>query len=616
MIGALSCYASSPPRFGSAGGAIFASALHPIVPEDAYDAGPEAEGSYLFVGDVRIDNRSELQNRLCISPAEVKTLSDSSLLFRAWQRWDRRCLDWIVGNFAFALYDYDRRCLLLVRDHLGYCPLFFAQDGSVVAFASMPQGLLAVPHFRKGFDEGVLAFAVAGYRPENGSTYFRGIRAVGPGEIVEISSNAVTRSSYWAPSLEPMALGTPDAYVPIYRELLTSAVNASVRRTQGPLAVHLSSGLDSSAVAATAAKCDGGNGPIIAFTAAPGPSFQEPAMRHRFADESEAAGRIASAHGMQHRVCRSSRSGYDYIRNAVASSQEPVANHVNLDWFEQIGESARAIGAGTLLDGDIGNHAIHAGGLPSLADLLGAGRFRQWWSEARKLAAGPNVRWRGILLNSFEPWLPGAARRFVYRKFQHCVPRSRSAFLSRKWIEKFGPEIDAQFFVPRSANVAKDRLAGLLRWDGGVHRKGVLARHGVDVRSPLGDRRLVEFSLRLPPEALLHDGEDRPLARRALADRLPSEILNASKRGYQSADWNDFVDPARLRETVARLKTSPLARDLIDFERIEGLLDNWPRSGTHRYDLFEQMAVDLPNAVAVGEFIQFHERNFPPSAAS
>ena len=94
----------------------------------------------------------------------------------------------------------------------------------------------------------------------------------------------------------------------------------------------------------------------------------------------------------------------------------------------------------------------------------------------------------------------------------------------------------------------------------------------------------------------------RPLARRALRDRLPAEVLDATSRGYQGADWFEQFDVGQIRGMVEEIAANDTVRDLIDIEKMHRALDQWPRS-FEGFDVYQRLALDLPMAVGTGLFI-------------
>jgi asparagine synthase (glutamine-hydrolysing) len=602
MLRAQRRYGTNRPFIRGFDEAAFGIDLCPTVPEDSFDRQPWREGDHLLVADIRLDNRDELIRSLGMSHSEAVQSADSEIFLHAWRRWGKDSLRRIVGDFAMALFDRSTHTLYLARDPVGERPLFFSCNAHKVAFASMPTGILSLPAFRRGFDLLSLASAAGDIRPPDDRTYFESVHRVLPGQLVTVNATGVRTSNYWSPERTELKLGCPDEYAEAYRGVLEEAVKPRLRRLSGPVAAHLSSGLDSSAVASTAAQLNPAE-QVLAFTAAPALGFRGINPRGRTADESEAASLTARMNGMQHFVVRTGGSGISQIKAFVSNSQEPRCNIINLGWGSAIEQLARNEGARVLLSGEFGNSTLNAGGLNVLGDLVYRLQWRRWLQEARQTTRHSYARWTGVLINSFEPWLPRPARRALYRIRFQCGRRSESVFLRKQWIDALGNRLESGFLPDRGHDSYEDRLAFLPLTESGALRKGSLARHGIDNRSPLGDRRVIEFSLRLPREQLFSGGISRPLARAALADRVPTEVLNQRVRGYQAADWFEQVDVGEIRNMLEEIASNGTARQLIDVDKIQHSLDDWQSRGVKEFGTYQRLAIDLPLALGTGLFI-------------
>ena len=105
------------------------------------------------------------------------------------------------------------------------------------------------------------------------------------------------------------------------------------------------------------------------------------------------------------------------------------------------------------------------------------------------------------------------------------------------------------------------------------------ARLGVDVRTPLADRRLVEFCVAVPEEQYMANGQRRLLIRRAMAGRLPQDTLAARQRGLQAAAWFETMSAERtaLFTEVQAFEADGLTSRILDVPRMRTLLEQWPR---------------------------------------
>ncbi len=147
--------------------------LYRLLPEDEHDQQPVfgGDGRFVLVADIRLDNREELMSALGIAPARGRDMADAAILLAAWERWQENCVDHMLGDYAFAVFDRNRQRLSLVRDPIGMRPLHYHRGEKFFAFASMPKGLHALPEIPRRPDEERVTEYLA-LLPEAGSRSF------------------------------------------------------------------------------------------------------------------------------------------------------------------------------------------------------------------------------------------------------------------------------------------------------------------------------------------------------------------------------------------------------------------------------------------------------------
>ena len=493
-------YGRSAPSIQSRDGVAFGIRLFATLPEDGGDDQPVADQRLLLVADVRLDNRDDLSAALGLDPGGM---SDGRLLFAAWSRWGVATLDRIVGDFAIAAFDVERRELVLARDPTGQKPLFFSIQRGRIAFASMPSGLFygspPAPDLNR------IAQILGGFGSHDDRSAFLDIRRVLPGHVVSFTEGREHSSCYWRPRLDPFEKVAEGDLVEQYRSLLDAAVQSQVRRTADPLATHLSSGFDSTAVATTATRF-ADHKAIIAFTAAP--AFEQFAAGPygRPIDESAVAAATARQYGVEHIVVRSPAPLLDVVRGYARYYQEPVRNVLNAGWWSEINRQAASSGAAVLLTAEMGNMTLNAGELGMLSEWVRDRQWRTWWRQALAAWRHKGASWRGVAMASFDPWLPPGLVRALERGFG-ARPTGIRFFRE----DLLSP---SDRLRPRLKGQAAARLSTLTGIDFGPLRKGCLGETGVDQRDPMADRRLAEFGLRLPTEQLIDNGVFAPLAQR------------------------------------------------------------------------------------------------------
>jgi asparagine synthase (glutamine-hydrolysing) len=597
---AQSLYHRSPPRIESIGPATFGVALFPTLPEDTFDRQPLCNEKLLSVADVRLDNRSDLLRMLGVPASLSSEWSDSRVAFELWLRRGPRALDQLVGSFALAVFEVETATLTLARGAESDRPLCYRQTGQSVRFASMPSGVL---DDRPKLDVASLASRLMYGGAPHGCTYFDGVQSVPAGHLVTFRGASVATQRFSDPASRQDLRGRD--LVDAYREQLDQAVACRLRRCAGPIATHLSSGYDSSAVTATAARLRGPDDEVIAFTSAPSNTVPLAMPGDRIADESSLAGETAAMHGIRHEVVSDPRPLLDVLSGHARLFQEPVRNVLNLGWWDAIHEAAQSQGARIMLTGARGNATLHYGGLSVLASLVRARAWRDWWRQAHATRRSTEAHWRGIVYASFGHMLPRSSLDRLRRLYFHRVPLDRQ-FVHARWRSVANRPLDLDSW---SSDERLEQIQLYLQEDFGNLTKGLLAKTGIDERDPTADPRLLQFALSLPPEKLFNGGSNRPLARLALQDRLPAAVLESARRGYQGADWWARLDPARALEIIEDFSASPTAQELIDIPGLRMAFLQWPGIDSSDALSLTLFGRNVTSALAVGAFIADVERD-------
>ena len=147
MLSAQKLYGPHHGAQWSDGGVALGRRLMRVLPEDAFDRQPliGGEGRYVLVADVRLDNRDELTEALRIPAPQARTLCDAAILLAAIERWDESCLERLVGDYAFAVWDGARRRLLLARAPLGQRPSALSSRQQVLRLCQHAKGSACAP---------------------------------------------------------------------------------------------------------------------------------------------------------------------------------------------------------------------------------------------------------------------------------------------------------------------------------------------------------------------------------------------------------------------------------------------------------------------------------------
>ena len=575
----------------------------------------------LFAADARLDNRGELGQALGLAPFELAHTSDAALIHRVYERWGDGGVARCLGAFAFAHWDAAARRLTLGRDCLGNRPLFYHCGPQFVSFATNLGTLLALPGVPRAVDELALAQFIAINIRDDWQTFYRDIERVPSRTLVTIGHAGVRRRHYWSPDLHaPQPYRRDEDYVERARELLDIAVASATRGTPR-VAITTSGGLNSSAIAATAAR-QGLSESVACFCMVPpaGAAIKMDAFHYLDErDKVEALARMYPSLNVRFiapdRSHPRARDDTFYFVRANLPSLAPASFGDGL----YMSEAVAAAGHQALLIGNYGNFGLTWDGRLSLVELL---RARQWRSFAFELPAAARHTNRS-LARTFAgdvvmPTVPDWLRRLIYRMRGHD-PDSvahysalspafiAEADLARQWrAQGFDPWFGAGDRNPR-------RWRARRLFDQNQYSRDIRGLSeeifGFEVRDPLGDRRLLEFALTVPEPMYRRDGIPRSFARRVLADRLPRQILDEHRRGANRPTWFRALDEKRdeVAADIDRLEGSPLARRLIDLPRLKRLMAQWPKDANEAEARKTDYRLALARGVHVGRFIRWVE---------
>ena len=589
----------------ASGPVTFARNLRKLLPEDDFDEQPlrGAGGRYLLVADVRLDNRFELLAALGQDRAQGQRMSDCALLLAAWEKWQESCLDQLLGDYAFVLWDSVEGSLRLVRAPMAMKPLFYQHNSQFFAVASSPTAF----HRLAGNDTAPnLAFAAAmaaGIHPKDGSTIYSGIQRVRHGHILEVGDGLVRDRRFWSIREGTSRFSDPRDYGLGLRAELDRAVGAQLR-TCGAVGAHLSAGRDSAAVAGTAA-IQLAPSTLFAFTGAPRSGYPERHSRWRIGDESRLAAETAALHPtMRHIVCRrTQRPLFALVGEAHLLQQEPLPNLTNLPWWWAIDSRAEELGVTAMLGATAGNFTISASGERHIVDLVRLGRIGQWLRVARGLRQIGYVGWPFLLHNSFGPWLPkwlhgammrASGRAYMFQKDASLLSREHRGTVEQRFADELSDVRPARSHYAFRRKMLYDWL---------FSDRLSLARFGVDFRDPTSDRRLIDFCLSLPVDALAAPQSSRPAYDTAFEDRVPQSIRSLRMRGYQGADWHEMTSSGELLQLIDHYWQSPSVDALFDRSAVRKLAELWPTAPCQDENDAHLFRDQLMNAMGMANFI-------------
>ena len=542
-------------------------------------AGPHRHADCALVANARLDDRDSLCDALGVPRPERPAAGDHTLILRAWRRWGPECPNHLLGDYAFALWDADTRTLFCARDHIGCRPFYYAPTPERFIFASTVEAVLAAPGVSDALDERV----VASYLTQlsvctTTRTFFKAVRKLPSGHSLTVETAPLPRAPrlqrWWRPERTPKARPAGDDETAArFLDLYARAVKDRLRG--GPVGVHLSGGLDSSSIAVLAARelRRQGRPPPPAFTWLRPLGGKPPSAAYapEYARIEETAAREGLPVHHCHNACPE-----DYVS---AFRRDLTCPLVPSSYEEGVRSRAAELGLRVLLSGMGGDECVSFNGRGYYADLLLRGRWRRLAAECRARGRAPAPFLARTVLLLVHP-------RLFWRldRWRRGGPRGHYGGGGR-WLihpafaRRVRPLPDRRRF--REIGVRRTQLR-LLRYGGmlsnAMEEQAVSgARHGIEYRYPLLDRRLLEFALGLPPEQFRRGGWGRWLMRYALAPVLPPDVLWSEDKADPARE-EPMVDaiagalPAVRREVAARAGRLARAR-YVDVPRLLERLD-------------------------------------------
>ncbi|MCC6545288.1 MAG: asparagine synthetase B [Nitrospirae bacterium] len=531
-------------------------------PDARYEMMPHiysAEG-FIFCAAGRVDNRDELiaDCELRIVGYEKSDITDFKLLLHAYRKWGEDCPKRIYGDWSLAAWHPRERRLFISRDHYGNTSLYYYADPRLFAFASDRKALLALnPGLIKPIkiDELYLAQVLISWPACHGErTIHTPIKRLPPAHCLTVTHERLDVRQYWLLEETPeLRLPRRKDYVEAFRDLFDEAVRCRLRVSncggaQGnggqSIAATLSGGLDSGSVTATAAHFLHDEGKrLAAFTSVPLSDTGIYAGK-RFGDELPFARATARHAGNVdlHQISARTISPIQAIRRMLEIYNEPGHAAGNFFWILELEETARANGCRVLLTGQMGNAGISWTGdvfsQPFSLQLSHYG-WRRWVKERAKLIA-PDL------------FLKAYRRARMPGDYSWCKSSSIHPDFARR-INLREQRLNDPAGNPRTPQERRFQILKPGRSFGGALHARMGAAHGLEIRDPTADARVLAFTISVPDHIFIdpETGMDRMLIRDAMKGRLPDEVRLNRRRGRQAGDL-----VPRLRACAAEVETA------------------------------------------------------------
>jgi asparagine synthase (glutamine-hydrolysing) len=490
------------------------------------------DGTVWIVFNGEIYNYQELRTFLQGKGHVFKTQTDTEVIVHLYEEFGEACVEKLRGMFAFAIWDKNKESLFIARDRVGIKPLYYFLSGTCLIFASEIKAILADPDVEPEVVPGMIDRFLTFYYVPGEETLLRNIYKLSPGSYLVVRNGQVSVKQYWDLKFAPTDCSVQDAETKLL-SLLEECVRMHMI-SDVPVGFLLSGGVDSTAMLGMAVgKTDQHLSSFTLGFSAPGLADERPYAQL-------AANRYGSRH---HEMTISAKEFSDFMPKFAWHMEEPVCEPqaVALYYVTRLAKEFVKV----LISGEGGDEAF--AGYPIYRNLL--------WMERLKTALGPlkgllslglsrvNEYWPSHRVGKYAPLL-----NVQFESYYYSRTSSPSRFFNRNGLELYSSEfshsVDREFStkaVTRYLNSVKGgRVNQMLYADTKTSLPDDLLlkadkmtmANSIELRVPFLDHQFLEFAASLPENFKVRGFTTKYIAKVALRNRVPREILRRKKVGF------------------------------------------------------------------------------------
>jgi asparagine synthase (glutamine-hydrolysing) len=514
-----------------------------------------SDGRYVIVYNGEIYNYKELRNELKDLGHTFNTQSDTEVLIAAWSQWGPESLKKLIGMFAFAIYDQIDQTLTLVRDAFGIKPLFYRNNTDSIYFASeLPALIKLIPeklniNLQRSYD-----YLVHNNYDSNSETFFQEINHLLPAHFITFDLKNTSKSKsvcWWKPNITTNPNLSFEEAAQKLKTLFLDSVKLHLR-SDVPLGVALSGGIDSSAIASVVRYLE----PNITLN-----TFSYIASDNSISEEKWIDLINAKLNAKPHKIVIESKEIENDLDNLILKQGEPFGG-TSIYAQYRLFKSIKKTGIKVILDGQ-GADEILAGyfGYPgqrllSLVETKGwfaAHRFAKSWSRTNKKSY--LLAWMYFARLKLPDFFYQLFHNFLHKVFKKKIGKNFfPSWLNYNYLSSYNiqfKEIRIPLKKENKGQRVKEALANALTNQG----LSSLLRHAdrnsmafsIESRVPFLTIPLVEFLLSLPEQYLISDeGITKHIFRQAMRGIVPDEILDRKdKIGFTTPEDTWLVDKSQ-----------------------------------------------------------------------
>lgn len=506
------------------------------------------DNQLLFTADCLLDNRDDLMKELHITDSNTP---DGTLLYHAYLKWGKNCVHHLHGIYSIAAYDIASDMLFLTTDPTASRCLYYYPHKGGCTFSTLLAPILNVHNEIKKNELYLEDFLIApGLRPNLSATEtpYEGVYKLEAGTYVTISGSKKEVHRYWSPKTLPLHIKTATQCKDQFLSIFLKCVQRTLR-TDGEVGLALSSGFDSSAVAALAAKeLQKASKSLYSYTYVPyHEGVCDVKMDHFVINEKESIQKTLAMYPniKPHFLNTNGKDFYQSLDEMLAIIEIPFKAFVNLPSLQELYQSATKDQCKVFLTGQYGNATISYGDIDNvLYDMYSKHHYVSYLrtlnqyckkaKESRKMALrGCNQYFRhtdAVYRNPTPISEEFVSNPYLNKELIHAYP----------YKERFANE---KLPIMDRAALSKEKyesylyFTSALTYIGEFETKFGLA-NGIVLRDPTRDPDIISFCHTIPYKFFAYKGTPRWLIREGMKEYLPKEIIAPFLRyGVQNPDW-------------------------------------------------------------------------------
>lgn len=563
-----------------------------VTPESFKERLPyeDKEAALVITADAIIDNRDELFEIFSV-PVEEQALPDSFLILKAYKKWGIKCPEYLIGDFAFAIWDKQNNELFCARDHVGKRSLYYYDSPEIFAFSTLMEPLFEIDGIKKRLNETYIAdfLSITSVRHELGDeiTIYEDIFNLPPACAMLLNKNGLKKWRYWEiKKAKEIHFDTDEEYEEAFRKVYSEAVKCRLRSTK-KVGILLSGGLDSGSIACLAApELKKRNQKLYSFTQVPMEGYKEWLPENKLADEREYVEEICAYMGNiePHYITSKGKSPLTEINKTLGTLEQPYKTFENSYWGNTCYKTANDMGIGVLMSGQTGNATVSWGNFsPYMIYLLKNIYLKTFFKEIKAYSKRQKTNPLRLILSIGFNFMPRGIKKYRYIKrngknFTELLSPINPEFAKAMKVQKrFKMYKNDPLFIEHGDSLSERmKMLGNSGFShlGAIETKSSLA-FGVEKRDPTRDKRVIEFCINLPENQWVRDGEERRFIRHVMEGYMPDMVrLNTTVRGRQAADWMQRIAPewAEVYEEMETIGDNELEKKYLDIPRIKRFL--------------------------------------------